>query len=194
MPRLRRSDSTGPGYARVRAGRGFSYRDQNGVTVGDPQLRARLDALAIPPAWTEVWIAPHANGHIQATGIDAAGRRQYLYHPSWREQKDRLKFDRALALAESLPTARRQVTIALRADDLSREWALAAGFRMLDSGHLRVGSERYAELHGSFGLTTLLCAHAQLSGDTVRLRFPRRADRAGRASSPIPTSPPRFDA
>src|SRR6187402_3878123 len=124
--RLRRSDSSGKGLKRVRAGRGFSYQDVNGHPITDPELRARIEHLAIPPAWTDVWIAPFANGHIQATGVDAAGRRQYLYHPLWREQKDRIKFDRALALAETLPAARRGVTIDLRGDGLGRERVLAA--------------------------------------------------------------------
>jgi DNA topoisomerase-1 len=178
MPRLRRSDSSGAGLHRVRAGNGFSYKDDHGHPITDSDLRARIEALAIPPAWTDVWIAPYPNGHIQATGVDAAGRRQYIYHPTWRDQKDRIKFDRALALAESLPTARRQVTIDLRSVGASRERALAAGFRMLDTGSLRVGSERYAEEHGSFGLTTLLCAHARVSGDTVELRFPAKSGHA----------------
>ena len=178
MPRLRRSDSAGAGLHRIRSGRGFSYRDAAGHLVTDPELRARIAAIAIPPAWTNVWIAPYANGHIQATGMDAAGRRQYIYHPTWREQKDRIKYDRALALAESLPTARRQVTMHLRESEPTRDRALAAGFRMLDTGSLRVGSERYAEANGSFGLTTLLCAHATVSGDTVELRFPAKSGHA----------------
>ncbi|NYH00659.1 DNA topoisomerase IB [Schumannella luteola] len=177
--RLRRSDSAGPGYRRVASGRGFGYRDAAGATVRDAELRARFDALAIPPAWTEVWIAPFPNGHIQATGIDGAGRRQYIYHPTWREQKDRIKHDRALALAETLPAARRQVTIDLRREDevgVSRERALAAAFRMLDTGSLRVGSEQYASSHGSFGLSTLLGAHVAVrGGDTVELRFPAKS-------------------
>jgi DNA topoisomerase-1 len=159
----------------VRAGKGFSYRDASGAVVSDRELRARFDHLAIPPAWTDVWIAPHTNGHIQAVGTDGVGRRQYIYHPTWREQKDRLKFDRALSLAESLPTARRRVTIDLRTTEPTRERALAAAFRMLDTGSLRVGSERYAESNGSHGLATLLCAHAVVSGDTVRLKFPAKS-------------------
>jgi DNA topoisomerase-1 len=178
MVRLRRSDSSGAGLKRERSGRGFSYRDVTGKLVTDLELRARIENLAIPPAWTDVWIAPYANGHIQATGIDAAGRRQYIYHPTWREQKDRIKFDRALALAETLPGARRQVTIDLRSEGLSRNRVLAAGFRMLDTGSLRVGSERYAEANGSFGLTTLLCAHATVSGSTVALSFPAKSGHA----------------
>jgi DNA topoisomerase-1 len=178
MVRLRRSNSAGPGLQRVRAGRGFSYRNANGTVVADRELRERIQHLAIPPAWTDVWISPYANGHIQATGVDGAGRRQYIYHPTWREQKDRIKFDRALALAESLPTARRAVTIDLRSGEPSRERALAAAFRMLDTGSLRVGSERYAESNGSHGLSTLLCAHARVSGDTVHLAFPAKSGQA----------------
>jgi DNA topoisomerase-1 len=178
MPRLRRSDSSGAGLHRVRSGRGFSYKDAAGRAISDPDLRARIDALAIPPAWDDVWIAPFPNGHIQATGVDAAGRRQYIYHPTWREQKDRIKYDRALSLAESLPTARRQVTIDLRSEGPTRQRALAAGFRMLDTGSLRVGSERYAEANGSIGLTTLLCSHATVSGSTVQLRFPAKSGQA----------------
>ena len=175
MPRLRRTNSRSPGLTRVRSGAGFTYRDADGSTVTDPELRERCEHLGIPPAWTDVWIAPYANGHIQATGVDGAGRRQYIYHPTWREQKDRLKFDRALALAESLSAARRLVTLDLRLDEPVRERALAAAFRMLDTGSLRVGSERYAEQHGSHGLSTLLCAHAKVSGDVVSLAFPGKS-------------------
>ena len=142
----------------------------------DPAVRARAKSLVIPPAWTQVWIAPYANGHIQATGIDAAGRRQYLYHPAWREQKDGLKYERALELAARLPAARRGVTRDLRREDLSRERVLAGAFRMLDTGSLRVGSEVYAREHGSFGLSSLLGAHATVvGGDTVELRFPAKS-------------------
>lgn len=175
MPRLRRSDSSGRGIRRVRAGRGFAYKDIDGTTITDPELRARIEHLAIPPAWTNVWIAPYANGHIQATGVDAAGRTQYIYHPTWRHQKDRIKFDRVLSLAESLPAARRRVTMDLRDEQPSKARALAAAFRMLDTGYLRVGSERYAEEHGTHGLSTLLCAHVRISGDTVSLSFPGKS-------------------
>ena len=175
MPRLRRSDTNGPGFRRVKSGRGFRYTTDEGDAV-DAATRERAAALVIPPAWTDVWIAPYANGHVQATGVDAAGRRQYLYHPAWREQKDGAKYERALELAETLPAARRGVTIDLRRDDLSRERVLAGAFRMLDTGSLRVGSERYAAEHGSFGLSTLLCAHATVSSDgVVELRFPAKS-------------------
>src|SRR5690554_2530590 len=115
MPRLRRSDTNGPGFRRRRAGKGWRYVTDEGDPVDD-DARERIAALVIPPAWTDVWIAPHPNGHIQAVGTDAAGRRQYLYHPAWREQKDGIKYDRALDLAATLPAARRGVTIDLRRD------------------------------------------------------------------------------
>ncbi|WP_309619718.1 DNA topoisomerase IB [Salinibacterium sp.] len=174
MPRLRRSDSNGKGLRRISAGSGFSYRDDHGtaVSAGD---RERIELLAIPPAWTDVWISPHENGHILATGVDAAGRTQYVYHPFWRQQKDRLKFDRALELAASLPAARRKVTTNLRDTAPSKARALAAAFRLLDTGSLRVGSERYAQEHGSHGLSTLICSHASISGDTVSLAFPGKS-------------------
>jgi DNA topoisomerase-1 len=175
MTRLRRSDLRGPGVHRLRRGKGFAFVDESGRPV-DAATRERAVALVIPPAWRDVWVAPYANGHVQATGIDEAGRRQYLYHPAWRAQKDRLKFDRMLDLAAVLPAARRAVTLDLRRDDLSRERVLAAAFRMLDTGMLRVGSERYADAHGSYGLSTLLGAHARVvDGSRVLLSFPGKS-------------------
>jgi DNA topoisomerase-1 len=176
--RLRRSNASGRGYRRVAAGTGFSYRDLDGSTLPPGPVRDRLESIGIPPAWTDVWISPFDNGHIQATGLDAVGRRQYIYHPAWRERKDRLKFDRALQLAESLPTARRLVTLDLRSDGPSRERVLAAAFRMLDSGSLRVGSERYTNENGSHGLATLLGAHVQVRKECLQLRFPAKSGKA----------------
>ena len=173
--RLRRSNASGRGYRRVAAGKGFSYRDLDGSTLPPGPVRERLEGIGIPPAWTDVWIAPFENGHIQATGVDAVGRRQYIYHPEWRERKDRLKFDRALQLAESLPVARRRVTMDLRSEGFTRERVLAGAFRMLDSGSLRVGSERYTNENGSHGLATLLCAHVQVRKDRIHLRFPAKS-------------------
>ena len=173
--RLRHSNASGRGYRRVRAGSGFSYRDLDGSTLPPGPVRDRLEGIGIPPAWTDVWIAPFENGHIQATGLDAVGRRQYIYHPEWRERKDRVKFDRALQLAESLPTARRLVTIDLRSDGVTRQRVLAAAFRMLDSGSLRVGSERYTNENGSRGLATLLCAHVQVRKGRLQLSFPAKS-------------------
>jgi DNA topoisomerase-1 len=178
VTRLRRSSTKGRGYHRVRSGKGFSYRDPHGTTVTDPEVRKRLEDLVIPPAWDDVWISPYENGHILATGIDGAGRRQYMYHPSWRDRMDKIKYDRALALAESLPSARRMVTQDLRRPEPDRQRALAASFRMLDQGSLRVGSERYATEHGSHGLSTLLCTHAHISGDDIELEFPGKSHQA----------------
>jgi DNA topoisomerase-1 len=171
MARLRRSDPTGEGFRRAKSGR---LTDAGGKPA-PREVRERVDDLVIPPAWTKVWIAPHANGHIQATGMDTAGRRQYIYHPDWRRQKDKTKFDRALSLAESLPAARRKVTADLRAAGHTRGKALAVAFRMLDVGSLRVGSERYTEDNGSRGLSTLLCAHVSVSGDVITLGFPGKS-------------------
>ncbi|PYY34888.1 DNA topoisomerase IB [Curtobacterium sp. MCBD17_030] len=178
MTRLRRSSTKGRGYHRVRSGKGFSYKDPHGTTVTDPEVRQRLEDLVIPPAWDDVWISPYENGHILATGVDGAGRRQYMYHPSWRDRMDKIKYDRALALAESLPAARRMVTQDLRRPEPDRRRALAAAFRMLDQGSLRVGSERYATEHGSHGLSTLLCTHAHISGDDIELEFPGKSHQA----------------
>lgn len=141
----------------------------------------RVRSLTIPPAWTDVWIATRANAHIQATGIDAAGRRQYLYHRAWRERSDRMKFDRMLQLAQVLPAARRGVTIDLRVEGLGRDRVLAGAFRLLDSGSLRVGSERYADQHGSYGLATLLGSHVSVHEDEIVLRFPGKSGQAWRS-------------
>ncbi len=173
--RLRRSNASGRGYRRVPAGTGFSYKDLDGSTLPPGEIRDRLEGIGIPPAWTDVWIAPFENGHIQAVGVDAVGRRQYIYHPAWRERKDRLKFDRSMQLAETLPGARRLVTIDLRSEGMSRERILAAAFRMLDTGSLRVGSERYTNENGSHGLSTLLCAHVAVRKEELRLSFPAKS-------------------
>jgi hypothetical protein len=137
-----------PGYRRIRAGSGFRYADMSG-SAAPPADRQRIHDLVIPPAWEDVWIAVDPNAHIQAVGVDDAGRRQYLYHPRWRERRDRRKFSRALDLAAALPRARGRVTSALRRDDLDRERVLAASFRLLDEAAPRIGSARYLEQHGT---------------------------------------------
>jgi DNA topoisomerase-1 len=173
--RLRKSNPLGKGYRRVRSGSGFSFKDPDGDTVRDPELRARFEALGIPPAWRDVWIAPYDNGHIQAVGYDAANRKQYIYHPTWRQRNDKKKFERMLLLAEALPHARRQVTRHLRDEGITRRRVLAAAFRMLDAGGLRIGSSRYEEENGSYGLTTLHGEHAHVEGKRVRLTFPAKS-------------------
>ncbi len=173
--RLRKSNPLGKGYKRVRSGSGFSYRGPDGVTVRDAELRARFDALGIPPAWNDVWIAPYENGHIQAVGYDAASRKQYIYHPTWRERNDKRKYARMLLLAEALPGARGTVRRHLREETITRRRVLAAAFRMLDLGGLRIGSSAYEEENGSFGLTTLHGEHVTIDGDAVHLVFPAKS-------------------
>ncbi|WP_347104243.1 hypothetical protein [Microbacterium sp. 4R-513] len=139
-----------PGIRRVRAGSGFRYIAPDGTAASDDD-RERIHELVIPPAWEDVWISADPLGHIQAVGTDDAGRRQYLYHPRWRERRDRGKYARALDLAQALPSARRRVTTALRSEGLSRQKVLAVSFRLLDEGAPRIGSARYLERHGSRG-------------------------------------------
>lgn len=175
MPRLRRSQTAGPGIRRVRRGRGFSYLDPSGAPLAPDEV-ARVRRLAVPPAWQDVWICLWPHGHIQAVGIDEAGRKQYLYHPAWHERMAREKYDRMLQLTAVLPAARRWVTQDLRREGFSAERVRAGAFRMLDTGSLRIGSERYARLHGSAGLSTLLGAHATVRGhERVELRFPGKS-------------------
>ena len=182
MVRLRRvAPYTDSGFTRMRSGRGFRYLDADGVAVA-PEERARAEALVIPPAWKDVWISDHANAHIMAVGTDAAGRRQYMYHPDWRSARDGVKFERALALAEALPAARGRVTRDLGADDLSHDRILAAAFRLLDTVAVRVGAEAYFEANGSFGLSTLLVRHVRLADESLTLKFPAKSGQTMEAS------------
>lgn len=175
MPRLRRvRPGRDLGYRRLRSGSGFRYVDADGAALPAAE-RERVVALVIPPAWNDVWICAAANGHIQATGVDEAGRMQYLYHPEWSTTRDKGKYARALQLAESLPRARGRITASLRRDDLDRERVLATAFRLLDQAAPRVGSERYFTAHGSRGLTTLQRRDAAVSGTVTSLRFPGKS-------------------
>ena len=172
LVRVRPGDD--PGYRRVRSGNGFRYLDEKGQAP-PPSDRERIHDLVIPPAWEDVWIAVDPHAHIQATGVDDAGRRQYLYHPRWRERRDRRKFSRALELAAALPHARGRVTTALRRDDLDRERVLAASFRLLDEAAPRIGSARYLAQHGSRGLTTLQRRDATVTASLITLSFPGKS-------------------
>lgn len=175
MTRLRRAHpGSDAGIRRRRSGRGWAYRHEGGRKVAAAD-RERAESLAVPPAWTHVWIAADPLAHIQATGIDDAGRTQYRYHPDWRERRDRAKHERALDLAEALPAMRRRVTRELALPGLPRERVLAAALRMLDAVAVRAGGDAYAEERGSRGLMTLLCRHAVVDGDAVRLRFPAKS-------------------
>ena len=164
MPRLRRVDCSSPGISRVRRGRGFSYHEADGTAISDREVLERIRALAIPPAWEEVWICPHPRGHIQATGIDTAGRKQYRYHDAWRERRDQLKFDRVLVFARALPTLRERLDADLERRGLVRERVLACAVALLDLGFFRIGSERYAAENETFGLATLRKRHLRLEG------------------------------
>jgi DNA topoisomerase IB len=162
--RLRRSDVNGPGYRRRRAGRGFTYTDTDGTVIRDERLD-RIRALAIPPAWKDVWICPWPNGHIQATGVDAAGRRQYRYHDEWRARRDAEKHQRVLEIAQRLPDVRDAVVAAIRTRGLNRERVLATAIRLLDLGTFRIGSEQYEEENGTYGLATLKRDHVSVRGE-----------------------------
>jgi len=159
---LSRSDPRGPGITRVPGDAGFSYRDAAGSQVTEAETLARIRALAIPPAWTNVWISPDPSGHIQATGTDARGRLQYRYHDQWREQRDAQKFDHMLRFADSLPALRAAALDDLRARGLSRNRVVASAVRLIDVGLFRIGGERYAELDHHFGVSTLLKQHVRV--------------------------------
>jgi DNA topoisomerase-1 len=168
---LRYVTDQAPGIRRRRSGKGFTYVAPDGVRLRDPAARRRIERLAIPPAWTEVWICPDPNGHLQASGRDARGRKQYRYHPQWRQVRDETKFGRLVAFAESLPALRRRVESDLALPGLPREKVVAAVVRLLEATLLRVGNEEYARDNNSFGLTTLRDRHAAVNGASVRFCF-----------------------
>ena len=158
------ADPAEPGIERVRRGKGFSYRDPAGRRITDLATLSRIRALAIPPAWNDVWICPSSRGHIQAMGRDARGRRQYRYHANWTKARDETKVERSIAFARALPRLRRRVARDLRRPGVPREKVIASVVRLLDQTLLRVGNERYARDNGSFGLTTLRNHHARPDG------------------------------
>jgi DNA topoisomerase-1 len=168
---LRYVSDADPGIRRVRAGRGFRYVDPDGKSVRTKETLARIRSLAIPPAWDDVWICPRDNGHLQATGRDARGRKQYRYHPRWREVRDGTKYDRMAAFGQALPLIRAKTEEHLKLPGLPREKILATVVRLLELTHIRVGNEEYARQNGSYGLTTLRDQHATVNGSTVRFSF-----------------------
>jgi DNA topoisomerase IB len=169
-PRLRRVDCSTPGITRRRAGRGFVYL-RDGERITDPEVVARVRALAIPPAWTDVWICPLPAGHIQAVGTDAAGRKQYRYHDAWRLRRDQEKFDHMLDFARALPALRGMLEDHLASGDMSRERVLACATRLLDIGFFRIGTEGYAEQNQSYGLATIEKRHVRLSDGAVTFDY-----------------------
>jgi len=186
MPRLRRSDTGAAGITRRRYGKGYRYREPCGDPIEDEDELARLRALVIPPAWRDVWICPWPNGHIQAVGVDAAGRRQYLYHASWRLERDRAKHDRVLDLADRLPDVRAVLCAHLEQRGLVRERVLAAAIRLLELGFFRVGGEQYAEENGSYGLATLRREHVSARRGTLVFEYQAKggADRTQVVADP----------
>ena len=160
-----------PGITRRGAGKGFSYRGPGGERIRDRDEIERIRALAIPPAWTDVWICPRPDGHIQATGRDARGRKQYRYHPRWREVRDENKYGRLIAFGRRLPAIRARVDEDLRDRDLARDKVLAAAVRLLDDTLIRVGNSEYARTNESFGLTTLQDEHVEVEGAELHFSF-----------------------
>ena len=159
------------GIRRRRAGKGLRYTGSDGRPIRDVETLARIKRLAIPPAWTDVWICPDARGHLQATGRDARGRKQYRYHPRWREVRDAVKYDRMLAFAEALPKIRERTDRDLERHGMPREKVLATVVRLLEETRIRIGNDEYRKENGSYGLTTLLDRHVNVIGSEVRLSF-----------------------
>jgi DNA topoisomerase IB len=168
---VRRVDCNGAGITRRRQGRGFSYRSARGTRIRDRRVLERIRALAIPPAWEDVWICPDPDGHIQATGVDVKGRRQYRYHDGWTKRRARHKHDRILRFAQRLPELRKRVRRDLALDGMPRERVLAAAVRLLELGCFRVGGEPYASTNGSYGLATLRKDHVRVQGRFVCFDF-----------------------
>jgi DNA topoisomerase I len=172
--RLRRSDCSGQGLRRRGRGRGFEYIDESEQRVSDEHALERVRNLAIPPAWRDVWICTDPLGHLQATGIDDAGRKQYLYHERWRERRDRAKFDRMVSFAGALPRLRRRLAQDLNGSEPSRERVLACSVRLLDIGLFRIGGEKYAERGGGLGLTTIHKRHVTIESRTALFDYPAK--------------------
>jgi DNA topoisomerase-1 len=168
---LRYVNDDDPGIRRVGSGRNLCYEDPNGQRVTAPAILGRIKRLAIPPAWTDVWICPRDDGHIQATGRDARGRKQYRYHPDWRAVRDENKYERMIAFGRALPRIRRRVARDLRRRGLGREKVLAAMVRLLETTLVRVGNEEYARTNGSIGLSTMSDRHVDVKRDTLRFQF-----------------------
>lgn len=164
-------DSSDHGLARQRRGRGFVYTTPEGRRITDGVTMARINALAIPPAWTGVWIAPSVNAHLQATGRDKRRRKQYRYHPVWQQRRQQANYDRLTQFARALPAIRSYIDAGLRRPQVDRERVLALALRILDSGMIRVGNEEYARTNGSRGLTTLVKRNVAISGDALKFHF-----------------------
>ncbi|MDT5017351.1 MAG: topoisomerase [Mycobacterium sp.] len=159
----------------MRRGRGVSYQNSGGAPVTDAETLQRIKELVIPPAWRKVWICPYPNGHIQAVGTDAAGRRQYLYHQKWQDERNEEKFDRVLEMSAALPDMRRRIAADLRRRGLARDRVVALALHILDLGYFRAGGEQYAEENNSYGISTLLCEHVVLQKQAVEFDYPAKS-------------------
>jgi DNA topoisomerase-1 len=168
---LRYVSDAAPGIGRIASGKGFRYVDARGAPVKDPATLTRIRALAIPPAWTDVWICPLARGHIQATGRDARGRKQYRYHADWRTVRDETKFERMLSFSAALPAIRRAIDADLALPGMPRRKVIATVVRLLESTGIRVGNDEYAKANRSYGLTTLRSHHVEIDGAKLRFEF-----------------------
>src|SRR5512132_3629682 len=174
--RLRRSDCGSPGIRRRRRGKGFEYLDPDGERVTDAEVLQRIRELVIPPAWEDVWICTYPGGHIQATGVDAAGRKQYLYHPRWRERRDMEKFEDMLVFARTLPRLRKRVDAELgESDELTYDRVCACAVRLLDRGFFRVGGEDYAVRNESYGLASMKKSHVSMRNDVLVFDYPAKS-------------------
>jgi DNA topoisomerase I len=171
LPGLRYVSDEMPGIRRRRAGSGFTYFNSTGKRITETKELERIRSLAVPPAWNDVWICPDPHGHIQATGRDARNRKQYRYHPRWREVRDESKFDRMLAFGAALPAVRARINAGLRLPGMPREKVLAAVVSLLEATLIRVGNEEYARANHSYGLTTLRNQHARVEASEVLFRF-----------------------
>ena len=172
MARLRFYPDERPGFTRRRAGRSYAFYDCDSGLIRDADVRARILGLGIPPAWTDVWISPHANGHLQATGRDAKGRKQYRYHTDWSQARSETKYANLAGFGEGLADLRRWISAHLRPDQAgSRDFAIAAVLALIDRSSIRVGNEAYTRENGSFGATTLKPAHVEVEGSHIRLAF-----------------------
>ncbi|HEX4868548.1 MAG TPA: hypothetical protein VFV32_13120 [Acidimicrobiales bacterium] len=183
---VREIDCNGPGIKRKRAGRGFTYQDPDGNRVADEDVLDRIRSLAIPPAWTEVWICSDPTGHIQATGVDAKGRRQYRYHTEWQERRAQEKHERVLRFARRLPELRQQVDADLALQGMPRRRVLACAVRLLEMGFFRIGGEEYAEANGSYGLATLQKRHVRIRGDVVHFDYDSKSGQHRRCQTADP--------
>jgi len=168
---LRYVSDSSSGYTRKKAGKGWSYYDADGNLVRDKELIARFNKLVIPPAYTNVWISPYENGHLQFTGVDAAGRKQYRYHPGWSQIRNQSKYHRLQIFAEHLPAIRAQVNKDLSRHKMDHEKVVALVIRLMELTSIRIGNEAYKKLYGSFGLTTLLNKHVNIMGTNIKFEF-----------------------